>query len=77
MYAAFLDEASAITGRRSLRDCAAAYRALGAEWTALAEAMRAGAAAAAADPAAIRAEVAVRLRRIVAAETEAARMLAG
>lgn len=77
MYAAFLDEAAAITGRRSLRDTAAAYRALGARWTELAGVMRAGAAAAAADPAAIRAEVSLRLQRIIADETEAAKMLAG
>ena len=36
LYAAFLDEAHAITGLRALAGAAAAYRALGAAWTALA-----------------------------------------
>jgi hypothetical protein len=39
LYAAFLDEAKALTGRRGLGDVAGAYRALGASWTALAHAM--------------------------------------
>ena len=77
MYAAFLDEAAAITGRRTLRDAAAAYRALGVRWSELAAAMRSGAAAAATDPAAVRADVSARLRQIVEDETEAAKMLAG
>ena len=74
MYAAFLDEAAAITGRRALGDAAAAYRALGARWTELAGVMR-SAAADPSDPPAIRAEIAARLRRIVEDETEAMRLI--
>src|SRR6185295_10890180 len=39
LYASFLDEAAAITGRNALRDAAHAYRALGAAWSELAAAM--------------------------------------
>ena len=74
LYAAFLDEAAAITGARDLRDAAASYRDLADRWTALARTMRA-AADAPEDAAAIRADLAARIRAIAEREETALRAL--
>jgi hypothetical protein len=72
LYAGFLDEAAAITGRDGLREAAAAYRELGADWEALAVAAAPAGSAPFAEATALGARLRAALRRGDAGQPDAA-----